>query len=759
MDSTGGSSDSVRPGSAKAHLIAAGDHLRAAGTAAVVETKAWAWASLVQAVPFAAKYAPAQSIDATAAEGDASEEAAVTVVNQDGETITVPKGIILPTAPWKEKWDIWIMLLILYSAATAPVRVCFGADPVGIVWLFEATMSLVFLTDMYFTFNTAFLLDGSWVTSRGEIAANYFGLKSYMLGWFWIDGPSSLPLELIELLMPPGSDTGSLKGLRVLRMFRLIRLLRLLKVDQYISRLEEAFDINLRPMRLVKLVVMMLFMAHMLGCGWFYLALNPPDGEPNWAGEYDDGSVLREGTPVSRQYMLAIYWSFMTLTTVGYGDVVPVNDTERAFVTFALVVGALVFAFIVGEIGGLVSQLDQQASLVEEKMDQVKEYLTWRSLPRDLVVRVRRYYEHYYTRKAVFDEKDILEGLNPQLQSEAMSHILKELLGKLSFFDQLTKDFQRALFPLLVPMPFEKGHEIYIKGGQSTELLFLISGDLECSKHGIPTRRLTPMKMHILDQDNPTDVTVAMDFAGCFGQSVLLGRRRDENVRALTQVEVMSISKDNLQKLFEADPISARRFCKIVLDDYKRNDRLYTLGMKMRIAGISPRDEVLEPRIERPPPAGAGGGGADPYKTSDLRAALKLQVLWKRFCDEITAANDPLYQIIEKQELSLAERFRSRSFGTHMELGAVNSSAASASSSDHSNEDAKWRGEMKALLLDLRARIENIEAQGSSPQSSERSSRSRGIKMGLPGRSATQGSLPLEPKSPSRSSDTTTQEL
>ena len=62
--------------------------------------------------------------------------------------------------------------------------------------------------------------------------------RSDLSGWFWIDGPSSVPVELLELVLE-GQNANQLKGLRILRLFRLIRLLRLLKIDQYINKIEE----------------------------------------------------------------------------------------------------------------------------------------------------------------------------------------------------------------------------------------------------------------------------------------------------------------------------------------------------------------------------------------------------------------------------------------------------------------------------------------------------------------------------------------
>ena len=44
------------------------------------------------------------------------------------------------------------------------------------------------------------------------------------------------------------------------------------------------------------------------------------------------------------------YWGFTTLTTVGYGDIVPVNNDERIFVVVMEFVGLTVFGMVIGTI-------------------------------------------------------------------------------------------------------------------------------------------------------------------------------------------------------------------------------------------------------------------------------------------------------------------------------------------------------------------------------------------------------------------------
>ena len=67
-------------------------------------------------------------------------------------------------------------------------------------------------------------------------------------------------------------DSSTLSYLRFLRLFRLLRLLRLLKLGEYIAAVEIRFDINLTVLRILQMVCYLLFLAHILGCFWFYMA-------------------------------------------------------------------------------------------------------------------------------------------------------------------------------------------------------------------------------------------------------------------------------------------------------------------------------------------------------------------------------------------------------------------------------------------------------------------------------------------------------
>jgi len=525
------------------------------------------------------------------------------------------RGLIMPVGTWKEKWDLVILMLIVYSAIAVPVRVCFDEDATGFMWYFEVSMTFGFITDMYFTFNTVYFDSGTgqWITTRRQIALNY--LKS----WFWVDAPSSIPVELVDLICAGNSQQLGL--LRFLRMFRLLRLLRLLKVDEYIDTLENALDVNLRILRVVFMLVKICFLSHILGCFWYYTAvLSNDEDTPTWTEAYDDGRIASPDVGTSVRYLYSVYWAVTTLTTVGYGDVTPQNDAERGYALAAMLCSALVFGYMISNIGSLVASMDRQAALVEEKTDSVKEYVAWRGLPRDLSLRVKKHYSFYFTRRAAFDEVELLEGLSPSLRSEVTRFVLKETLGKLPLFtQQLDPEFQMEVFPLIKPVSYGKGETVFQRGEPSRDLIFLLKGEVKVisALDGVATSLLTPTQEIVLakpdGKSRHQEPVMHLEHTGCFGESVLTGRRRQATHVAAAWCETLVLTKDDLVTLFEKNPRAGKRIVKTLLAEVDRKEKLQLLLMRFIIGSLA--------------------------KTSPVRNALIIQKAWSRYATRVAASN------------------------------------------------------------------------------------------------------------------------
>jgi len=399
-----------------------------------------------------------------------------------------------------------------------------------------------------------------------------------------------------------------------------------------VETLENNLDLNLRVLRVVFMLIKICFMSHILGCFWYYVATLSGDGVPTWTQTF----TKRVGISNTFLYLTSVYWAVTTLTTVGYGDISPSNDFERSYALFAMLLAALVFGYTISNIGSLVASLDRQAALLEEKTDAVKEYIAWRKLPRELSLRIKKHFSFFYTRRAAFDEVELLNGLSPSLRSEVTRFVLKETLGRIPLFSQqLDPDFQLEVFPLLKPVSYEKGEIVMRRGEPSRDLLFLLTGAIHflssidqtvdsvftpieetflvrhhlAVEHGalgvdsanssLDVQRPGSGMSHTAEgredmalQLTPREPLCRREHAGCFGESVLTGARRPVTAMAAAWSETLVLGREDLKKLFEANPRIGLKVTAALLATSRSRQRLHSLVLSFLIRSLTPGSRI-----------------------------------------------------------------------------------------------------------------------------------------------------------------------
>ena len=346
--------------------------------------------------------------------------------------------------------------------------------------------------------------------------------------------------------------------------------------------LEDKFEVNLVSLRVLGMIVRLMFMVHMLGCFWFYVGIQSMEAgeEVSWISSYDDGKALdgcdepTVGCNVYRQYIYSIYWSLTTLTTVGYGDIVPTNMPERIYCLFAMLMGAMMFGYMMSTIGSMVTTMDKQAALIEDRIDAVKEWMMSRNIPRKLVIRVRKYYEHYYTRKSAFDEEDIVRGLTPALRSEVTSILLRDSLGHFPLLALLGLEFQQEVYPRLKPVSYANLDVIYGKGDTSEDIYFLRKGVVD-----------------VLAGGQVTNVLYRIHQGQYFGEEALTHERRGCAVVSNGWSELWSLSRDVLDEVVERFPELAPKLDEFLVSELERKSRLYALSYRILIGMASQEPE------------------------------------------------------------------------------------------------------------------------------------------------------------------------
>ena len=108
--------------------------------------------------------------------------------------------------------------------------------------------------------------------------------------------------------------------------------------------------------RLFFFVLIFFILCHIVACLWIIVAAFYSE-----KGDYKDTWIAsKDATDYSETelYMLSLYWTITTITTVGYGDISGVNTTERIFCSVIMLVGVISFSFANGSLASIISNSD-----------------------------------------------------------------------------------------------------------------------------------------------------------------------------------------------------------------------------------------------------------------------------------------------------------------------------------------------------------------------------------------------------------------
>lgn len=157
-------------------------------------------------------------------------------------------------------------------------------------------------------------------------------LRSYLLYPF-------TPMVIIDLLsiLPAFNILGSVfKIARITRIFKLIKIFRIVKVLHYSERIAIFFRVIAKE-KDVLVGVLMLALLYI-----FITALIMFNVEPH----INPNTEL----PTFNSFFDALYWTTVTLTTVGYGDLCPVTDIGRFISMLSSLLGVAIIALPSGVI-------------------------------------------------------------------------------------------------------------------------------------------------------------------------------------------------------------------------------------------------------------------------------------------------------------------------------------------------------------------------------------------------------------------------
>jgi hypothetical protein len=446
--------------------------------------------------------------------------------------------IISHDQPFRITWDILLMCCLAYIVVALPFTMAFGGTTA--LTIVDNILDIFFLVDVVLNFFTTFEnQDGVTITSNKTIASRY--LKS----WFAIDFVSSVPLDLLTNgLLPNFQPVRLLKTGKVVKVFKLLRIGKLFKYCQdceIFDQIDEALA-KTKYQNMFRLFRLLLVTA--LLCHWLASMLAFTD-----TGALD--SYLDMEKSPARRYLAAVYWAMTTISTVGYGDMIPTSDAERACAIIAMVVGVTFYGYVIGCITSIISRMDLNRVALRERLDLVQSWLDYKcKIPKPVRKRIRRYYSNHMSQRTAIDDASVIAALPPDLRADTAYFLIRQEVR----FNVLFQDFHNSVLAvfigLLNEVAYDKGHTIVRRGDPGIAMCVIIEGRALVSEgqlYQLSTKR-SPSKTSSLHPK-----LAARD---SFGEEILFNIEEiyRYTIEAISDLLLCSISEDAFKVRFKNLP-------------------------------------------------------------------------------------------------------------------------------------------------------------------------------------------------------------
>ncbi|GFP80286.1 potassium channel kat3 [Phtheirospermum japonicum] len=258
-------------------------------------------------------------------------------------SVHLKRFVIAPYDRRYRWWQTFLVVLVVYSAWSSPFELAFRKMSTSALMPIDLVVNAIFAVDIILTFFVAYLDKSTYllVDDHKKIALRYI---SHL--WFPMDVASTLPFQTIYRIF-----TGKMHQGDVFGFLNLLRLWRLRRVSEFFSRLEKDTRFSYFWTRYCKLICVTLFAVHVAGCFYFWLATHYRVSDDTWIGSTMPDFKTRS---VWLGYTYAMYWSIVTLTTTGYGDLHAVNTGEKVFSIFYMLFNIGLTAYLIGNMTNLI---------------------------------------------------------------------------------------------------------------------------------------------------------------------------------------------------------------------------------------------------------------------------------------------------------------------------------------------------------------------------------------------------------------------
>ncbi|KAK7293785.1 hypothetical protein RJT34_16659 [Clitoria ternatea] len=390
-----------------------------------------------------------------------------TAIHGSGRRPKLRHSVISPNNHHYRLWCNFLMVLVFYTAWVCPFEFGFLDNSKGPLAIVDNVVNGFFVIDIVLTFFIAYLDKSTYlfVDDHKLIALRY--AKS----WLVLDVIATIPYEVVCMVLPP--------ELRTYGYFNILRLWRLHRASAMFARMEKDRNYNYFLTRCAKLTCVTLFSVHAGACFFYFLAAQHKK-KNSWLELIPDAI----DQDLWGKYVASVYWSITTLSSVGYGDMHPVNTKEMVFNILYMLFNLGLTAYLIGNMTNLVVHWTEKTKRYRDTVQSISNFAKRNYLPIRLQENI---FAHllmkYRTDLEGLQQQEIITALPKAIQSNISHYLFYSLVDKVYLFRGVSNDL---LFQLVTEMKaeyFPPKEDVILQNEAPTDFYILVTGSVELMIH------------------------------------------------------------------------------------------------------------------------------------------------------------------------------------------------------------------------------------------------------------------------------------
>ena len=463
------------------------------------------------------------------------------------------------------------------------------------------SQDLFFIADILITFRVTFFdAENEMVLDKKKIARAYLNKPS----GFALDVAAVFPFELFGFFIGPYHVP-----LTRLRLFRLIRL----------EKVAKQIDVHSAVVRVAQMLWLFLIFAHIVGAFWWSLGIadfnragmmSTPAGT-SWVARYgldgcldehaqaavassaatvvdENGTVVagyngtsaRCSTPtLGIDYWAAMYWAITTLVKTPYAF--PDTVGEVAYASTFVVLGAIIFAAILGNVTAMINSFDTSNAQLRDIVTTFQKLIGRYDVPKKLEHRIFTYVQTQWSTSKGINTNIILAKLPQALRGDILEAINSDIVRGCPIFSKISAQSIRLMLSKFKPEVCLSKENLLTPGQICNEVFILVRGVLHVQPADDDGRKSKGSKMKAFRAIEMTGRFVGMrdPFEKEF--------RYPFHVLAFKQAQTVALSAKDLLEVFIMDNRADIEAICVVLE--KEFNDLQT--------GLMPKDEKRASRV------------------------------------------------------------------------------------------------------------------------------------------------------------------